>query len=45
LTLVGDDPFGYYSRSGLAYHLTGQLDEKLLYSCIYSAGIAAIKAE
>lgn len=32
LSLVGDDPFGYYSRPGLAYYLTGELDEKLLYS-------------
>ena len=31
LNLVGDDPFGYYSRPGLAYYLTGELDEKLLY--------------
>jgi NAD(P)H-nitrite reductase large subunit len=31
LTLVGDDPFGYYSRPGLAYYLTGELDENLLY--------------
>lgn len=31
LTLIGDDPFGYYSRPGLAYYLTGELDEDLLY--------------
>ncbi len=31
LTIIGDDPFGYYSRPGLAYYLTGELDEKLLY--------------
>ncbi len=31
LHLVGDDPFGYYSRPGLAYYLTGELDETLLY--------------
>jgi NAD(P)H-nitrite reductase large subunit len=31
LNLVGDDPFGYYSRPGLAYYLTGELDESLLY--------------
>lgn len=31
LDLVGDDPFGYYSRPGLAYYLTGELDEELLY--------------
>lgn len=31
LNLVGDDPFGYYSRPGLAYYLTGELDEPMLY--------------
>jgi len=31
LTLVGDDPFGYYSRPGLAYYLTGELNEEMLY--------------
>jgi len=29
--MVTDDPFGYYSRPGLAYLLTGELDEKSLY--------------
>lgn len=29
--LVGDDPFGYYSRPGLAYYLTGELNEEMLY--------------
>lgn len=31
LTLVGDDPFGYYSRPGLAYYLIGELGEEMLY--------------
>ena len=31
LHLVGDDPFGYYSRPGLAYYLTGELSEEMLY--------------
>ncbi len=31
ISLVGDDLHGYYSRPGLAYYLTGELDEKLLY--------------
>lgn len=31
LDMVGDDPFGYYSRPGLAYYLTGELDDELLY--------------
>jgi NAD(P)H-nitrite reductase large subunit len=31
LSIVGDDPFGYYSRPGLAYYLTGELPEKLLF--------------
>lgn len=29
--LIGDDPFGYYSRPGLAYFLTGEMGEKQLY--------------
>lgn len=29
--LIGDDPFGYYSRPGLAYYLTGELNEEMLY--------------
>ena len=29
--VVSDDPFGYYSRPGLAYYLTGEIDEKLLF--------------
>ena len=31
IVLVGDDPFGYYSRPGLAYYLTGEMMEKNLF--------------
>lgn len=31
ITLIGDEPHGYYSRPGLAYYLTGELPEKGLY--------------
>lgn len=31
ITLVTDDPFGYYSRPGLAYYLTGELEEQYLF--------------
>lgn len=31
ITFIGDDPHGYYSRPGLAYYLTGEADEKLLF--------------
>lgn len=31
ITLVGDEPYGYYSRPGLAYYLTGELPEQGLY--------------
>jgi NAD(P)H-nitrite reductase large subunit len=31
IQLVGDDPFGYYSRPGLAYYLTGEIPEKQLF--------------
>ena len=31
IVLVGDDPFGYYSRPGLAYYLTGEMMEKQLF--------------
>ena len=31
IVLVSDDPFGFYSRPGLAYYLTGELEENLLY--------------
>ncbi len=30
ITLVGDDPHGFYSRPGLAYYLNGELPEKQL---------------
>lgn len=28
---IGDDPYGFYSRPGLAYYLTGELHDKALY--------------
>ena len=31
VVLIGDDPFGYYSRPGLAYYLTGEMAEKQLF--------------
>lgn len=31
ITLLGDDPHGYYSRPGLAYFLTGELRDKWLF--------------
>jgi NADPH-dependent 2,4-dienoyl-CoA reductase/sulfur reductase-like enzyme len=31
IILVSDDPYGYYSRPGLAYFLTGELNERTLY--------------
>jgi NAD(P)H-nitrite reductase large subunit len=31
IILVSDDPYGYYSRPGLAYFLTGELHERSLY--------------
>ncbi len=31
ITLVGDESWGYYSRPGLAYYLTGELSEKSLF--------------
>lgn len=31
LSFVGEDPFGYYSRPGLAYYLSGELSEELLF--------------
>jgi NAD(P)H-nitrite reductase large subunit len=30
ISLVGDDPYGFYSKPGLAYYLTGELPEKQL---------------
>lgn len=29
--LIGDDPYGFYSRPGLAYYLTGELDARGLF--------------
>lgn len=34
ITMVGDDPHGFYSRPGLAYYLNGEIPEKFL--TIYS---------
>ncbi len=31
ITLVGDESYGYYSRPGLAYYLTGEIPESGLY--------------
>jgi len=31
LSMLGDDPHGYYSRPGLAYYLTGEMHEKGLF--------------
>jgi NAD(P)H-nitrite reductase large subunit len=31
ITLVSDDPYGFYSRPGLAYYLTGEIPEKQLF--------------
>ena len=31
ITIISADPFGYYSRPGLAYYLSGELGEDLLY--------------
>ena len=31
VTLIGDDPYGFYSRPGLAYYLTGELHDKALF--------------
>lgn len=31
VTMIGDDPHGFYSRPGLAYYLTGELHDKALY--------------
>lgn len=31
ITMVGEDPHGYYSRPGLAYYLTGEIDAKGLF--------------
>lgn len=31
ITLISDDPHGYYSRPGLAYYLTGEVPDKQLF--------------
>ena len=31
ITLIGEEPQGFYSRPGLAYYLAGELDEKILF--------------
>jgi NAD(P)H-nitrite reductase large subunit len=31
VSIISEDPFGYYSRPGLAYYLTGELGEDLLF--------------
>ncbi len=31
ILLITDDPHGYYSRPGLAYYLTGEIDERMLF--------------
>ena len=31
VTLIGDDPYGFYSRPGLAYYLTGELHDSALF--------------
>jgi NAD(P)H-nitrite reductase large subunit len=31
ITLIGDDPHGYYSRPGLAYYLSGEVGEQQLF--------------
>jgi NAD(P)H-nitrite reductase large subunit len=31
ITFIGEDPHGFYSRPGLAYYLTGEMQEKSLY--------------
>ena len=31
IILIGDDPYGFYSRPGLAYYLTGELHDKALF--------------
>ena len=31
ITLIGDDPYGFYSRPGLAYYLTGELHDQALF--------------
>ena len=31
ITLIGDDPHGFYSRPGLAYYLTGEIHDQALF--------------
>jgi NAD(P)H-nitrite reductase large subunit len=31
MILIGDDPYGFYSRPGLAYYLTGELHDQALF--------------
>lgn len=31
VVMIGDDPYGFYSRPGLAYYLTGELHDKALF--------------
>ncbi|HSV85805.1 MAG TPA: FAD-dependent oxidoreductase [Levilinea sp.] len=31
IVVISDDPHGYYSRPGLAYYLTGEVEERLLF--------------
>ena len=31
ITMIGDDPHGFYSRPGLAYYLTGELHDQALF--------------
>jgi NAD(P)H-nitrite reductase large subunit len=31
VAMIGDDPYGFYSRPGLAYYLTGELHDKALF--------------
>lgn len=31
ITLIGDDPYGFYSRPGLAYYLSGEIPKDLLF--------------
>lgn len=32
ITLIGNDPYGFYSRPGLAYYLTGEIHEQALFA-------------
>jgi len=32
ITLIGNDPHGHYSRPGLAYYLTGEIHDQVLFS-------------